>query len=95
MRLSVYCTDKQTLHATGWHFFYRLGVQISVRLTSFCGRKKKTANQFQDQSFRESLLGKKLLIKTEKVNYFLQRVVSVQASAIWSVVKPGNMATIH
>ena len=54
----------------GTAFFYRLGVQSSVRFTSVCGRKKKLLINFKT-GFSRIVVGKKLLIKTEKVNYSL------------------------
>ena len=51
--------------------FYRLGVEISMRFTLFCGRKKELLINLRP-AFCESLLEKKLLIKTEKVNYSLR-----------------------
>ena len=70
MRLSVYCTNKQTFHTMGRHSFIILvfnqcAVHIILR------PKKKLLINFKT-TFSKIVVGKKLLIKTEKVNYSLQ-----------------------
>ena len=50
------------------------GKSRAVENVSFCASKKKKKNRlsFSRPAFSQSLLGEKLLIKTEKVNYSLQ-----------------------
>ena len=69
--VSVCCTDKQTIHAPGRHSF------IALVFKSVCGshhfaaeEKKKLLINFKTR-FLRIVVGKKLLIKTEKVNYSL------------------------
>ena len=58
-------------------------VEISVQFTSFCGRKKKLLINFQT-SFFSVVVGKKLLIKTEKANFSLKYDRFVLAQCPWS-----------
>ena len=69
--VSVCCTNEQIFLATGWYSSIVMLSKSMCGLDHFAAKKKKLLSNFQT-SFCSTALGKKLLIKFEKVNYSLK-----------------------